>query len=162
MMGKDKKIGQSKRSAKYGLFSMVGHTIGLGMKKRPLLPPLFFLIYIGMGIAATANTFVKQLFFESVEDLVAGRVQYAVVAGYGILVCLFPALILAVRTANNAITMTFYGVTLGYMGEQLNAKAGHAWTGRPSCPSPGKDGAAAAGSPPCSDSRGMPWARQGK
>ena len=123
MMEKDKKSGQSKRSAKYGLFSMVGHTIGLGMKKRPLLPPLFLLIYIGMGIAATANTFVKQLFFESIEGLVAGRVQYAVVVGYGILMCLFPAFILAVRTGNNAIVMTFYGVTLGYMGEQLNAKA---------------------------------------
>ena len=122
-MEKDKKSGQSKRFKKYGLFSMVGYTIGLGMKKRPLLPPLFLLIYIGMGIAATANTFVKQLFFESIEDLVAGRVQYAVVVGYGILMCLFPALILAVRTGNNAITMTFYGVTVGYMGEQLNAKA---------------------------------------
>ena len=122
-MEKDKKMSQNKRQKKYGLFSMVSHTIGLGMKKRPLLPPLFFFIYIGMGIAATANTFVKQLFFESVEGLVAGRVQYAVVVGYGILVCLFPALILAVRTGNNAIVMTFYGVTQGYMGERLNDKA---------------------------------------
>ena len=122
-MKKDKKRSQSKKSQKYGLFSMVSYTIGLGIKKRPLLPILFFLIYIGIGIAATANTFVKQLFFESIEGLVAGRVQYAVVVGYGILMCLFPALILAVRTGNNAIVMTFYGVTLGYMGEQLNAKA---------------------------------------
>lgn len=122
-MEKDKEKHQNIKPRKYGLFSMVSYTIGLGIKKRPLLPIFFFLIYIGMGIAATANTFVKQLFFESIEDLVAGRVQSAVVIGYGILVCLFPALILAVRTGNNAIVMTFYGVTQGYMGEQLNAKA---------------------------------------
>ena len=122
-MVKDSKTNQNGKPKRYGLFYMVCYTIGLGIKKRPLLPILFFLIYIGMGIAATANTFVKQLFFESVADLVVGTSQPAVVIGYGILVCLFPALILAVRTGNNAIVMTFYRVTLGYMGERLNDKA---------------------------------------
>ena len=107
----------------YGLFAMARYVLVLGAKKKPLLAPLALLLSIGLGIGTTVYTFVKQMFFESVEALVAGNTRAAVVAGYGILVSLFPMLFLLVRAVYSAVVMTFYGVAQGYMGQELNAKA---------------------------------------
>ena len=107
----------------YGLFAMARYVLVLGVKKKPLLAPLALFLSIGLGIGTTVYTFVKQMFFESVEALVAGNSKAAVVAGYGILVSLFPMLLLLVRAVYSAVVMTFYGVAQGYMGQELNAKA---------------------------------------
>lgn len=107
----------------YGLFAMTGYVLAAGARKRPLLPPLFFLLFAGIGIATTAYTFVKQRFFETVETLIFGQVNLSVVIGYGVVVSLFPIFLCMMKSANSIVVTAFFGVTKGYLGKQLNDKA---------------------------------------
>lgn len=121
-MGKAK-VGKQKQRNGAGLFAMAAHMIAMGAKRKPLLLLIFPLLMMGIGLATTGNTFIKQYFFESVEGLVKGNEQVSVVLIYGAVTAMFPVLLYMLRQLSNFVMVAFFRTAEGFMGKELNEKA---------------------------------------
>ncbi|MCM1540649.1 MAG: ABC transporter ATP-binding protein/permease [Blautia sp.] len=121
-MGVTEKDG-SKREKPYGLFAMVRCMIGTGAKRKPLHLILFSVLFIGIGLSNTAYTFIKQVFFDSVEGMVSGKEQVGAVLVYGIVTSLFPILIFLLGQLSSVALQIFFKTAQGYLGKALNEKA---------------------------------------
>ena len=113
----------SEKRKRAGLFVMVRHMIGMGAKRKPQLLILLPLLFICIGLSNTAYTFIKQVFFDSVEGLVGGSVQIGTVLFYGTLTSLFPVFLLLVGQQSAVMLQTFFKAAEGCMGKELNEKA---------------------------------------
>ena len=121
-MGKAK-VRKQKQGNGAGLFAMAAHMIAMGAKRKPLLLLIFPLLMMGIGLATTGNTFIKQYFFESVEGLVKGNEQVSVVLIYGAVTAMFPVLLYMLRQLSNFVMFAFFRTAEGFMGKELNEKA---------------------------------------
>lgn len=106
-----------------GLFAMVRHVIMVGLRHRPGLFLLFFVITAATGLCMAANVFFKQKFFDSVEQLVYGSETVLSAVGLGILMAGVLVLSLALRAMSDLSRSNFFQVVTGYMGKHLNDKA---------------------------------------
>ena len=113
----------SKKEKKAGLFVMTRHMIGMGAKRKPLLLIFLPLLFICIGLSNTAYTFIKQIFFNSVEGLVGGSVQIGTVLFYGTVTSLFPVYLFVLGQQSAIMLQTFFKAAEGCMGKELNEKA---------------------------------------
>ena len=114
---------KSKQGKSYGLFVMIRHMVCTGAKRKPLLLILFPLLFMCIGLSNTAYTFIKQVFFDSVEGLVGGKEQISIVLIYGTITSLFPIFILLLAQLSSIVLQIFFKAAEGYMGKELNEKA---------------------------------------
>lgn len=113
----------SKKEKKAGLFVMTRHMIGMGAKRKPMLLIFLPLLFICIGLSNTAYTFIKQIFFNSVEGLVGGSVQIGTVLFYGTVTSLFPVYLFVLGQQSAIMLQTFFKAAEGCMGKELNEKA---------------------------------------
>ena len=114
---------RAKKAKPYGLFAMTRHMVGIGAKKKPFYLIFFIGLFIMVGLSNTAYTFVKQVFFDSVEGLVGGREQVSTVAALGMVTSLFPVFSFLVSSLSAVVLQIFFKTAEGYMGKELNEKA---------------------------------------
>ena len=113
----------SKKAKSYGLFTMTRHMVGSGAKRKPFYLILVIILYIVMGLSGTVYTFVKQVFFDSVEGLVGGREQVSAVVVFGAVTSLFPIFTFLISSLSAIVLQIFFKTAEGHMGKELNEKA---------------------------------------
>ncbi|MCM1303391.1 MAG: ABC transporter ATP-binding protein/permease [Lachnospiraceae bacterium] len=114
---------REKKEKPYGLSAMVRCMIGTGARRKPLHLLAFSVLFIGIGLSNTAYTFIKQVFFDSVEGMVSGKERVGTVLVYGIVTSLFPILIFLLGQLSSVVLQIFFKTAQGYLGRALNDKA---------------------------------------
>lgn len=120
---KEKMSDGPKCNGRCGLLAMTWHILVMGAKQKPFLLPVFLFLFVAIGITTTVSTFIKQVFFESVEGIIVGEGSLSKVVTYGIITSLFPVFLKLMQSGNYIIIVNFFEAAKGRMGKLLIAKA---------------------------------------